>query len=145
MSCRLTMTLVSECQEGTAGEDWKYDLEVQVLGQDVQGQGSVSVAKHDLPPGVVRPPHGSPAPQVLFSGPCKGDLLLKLQLTAIEVDLFVNDVGKVQKDLVIECPGPGGGAVTRELDIEVEVHESPKFIPRKSTFTLRVRFNLACS
>jgi hypothetical protein len=139
------MTLVSECQEGNVGEDWKYDLKVEVTGQGVQGSGSVSVPRHDLPQGVVRAPHGSPAPLVLYTGDCTGDLLLRMDLVATEVDLFVNDVGKLRRDLVIECPGPAGGAVTREVDLEVEVLESPKIIPRKSVFTLRVRFNLACS
>ncbi len=31
MSCRLTMTLISESQEGNIGEDWKYELDVKVL------------------------------------------------------------------------------------------------------------------
>jgi hypothetical protein len=140
------MTLVSECQEGNVGEDWKYDLDVTLSGHGVdQGACSVRIPKHNLPPGVVRPPHGSPAPQVLYSGECSGDLLLRINLVATEVDLFVNDVGKLHRDLVIECPGPAGGTVTREVDLEVEVRESPPIIPRKSVFTLRVRFNLACS
>jgi len=139
------MTLVSECQEGNVGEDWKYQLDVAVTGDGVEGQGSVSVAKHNLPPGVVRAPHGSPAPQVLFNGSCRGSLLLRMQLVATEVDLFVNDVGKLHKDLVLECPGPAGGTVTKEVDLEVEVRESPPIVPRKSMFTLRVRFNLACA
>lgn len=145
MSCRLTMTLVSECQEGNVGEDWKYDLDVKVVGDGVQGQGSVSVAKHNLPAGIVREPHGSPAPQVIFSGDCKGEIRLSLHLTATEVDLFVNDVGEVKKDLLIESPGSAGGTVTKEMDIDVEVLESPKILPRKAVFTLRVRFNLACA
>jgi len=139
------MTLVSECQEGNVGEDWKYRLDVTVSGDGMEGQGSVDVAKHNLPPGIVREPHGSPAPQVLFNGGCSGNLLLRMQLVATEVDLFVNDVGKLTKELVIECPGPAGGTVTREVDLEVEVRESPPIIPRKSVFTLRVRFNLACA
>lgn len=145
MSCRLTMTLISECQEGNIGEDWKYDLQVQVIGKDLAGEGSVSVAKHNLPSGVVREPHGSPPPQVLCNGECKSEIRLRMHLTATEVDLFVNDVGKIEKDLVIACPGPAGGTVTKEVDLAVPVRESPPILPQKAVFTLRVRFNLTCS
>ena len=145
MSCRLTMTLVSECQEGNIGEDWKYDLDVEVQGGELQGQGSISVPKHNLPSGIVREPHGSPAPQVLLTGDCENELLLRIRLTATEVDLFVNDVGEVEKELVMACPGPAGGALTKELDIVVEVREMPQILPRKAVFTLRVRFNLTCA
>ena len=145
MSCRLTMTLISESQEGNIGEDWKYELDVKVRGDGVEGQGSASVAKHNLPSGVVREPHGTPPPQELFTGDCDTALTLQLHLTATEVDVFVNDVGEVQKDLVIECPGLAGGTVTKEVDIDVTVRESPPIWPRKALFTLRVRFNLTCS
>ena len=145
MSCRLTMTQISECQEGNIGEDWKYDLDVKVLSDGVKGQGSVSVVKHNLPPGVVREPHGSPPPQELFAGDCERELLLRMKLTATEVDVFVNDVGKLQKDLVIDCPGPAGGTVTKEVDLAVPVREMPPIFPKKAVFTLRVRFNLTCS
>lgn len=145
MSCRLTMTLISESQEGNIGEDWKYELDVKVLGDGVDGRGSVSVAKHNLPSGIVREPHGTPPPQELFTGDCETPLMLRMHLTATEVDVFVNDVGEVQKDLVIECPGLAGGTVTKEVDIAVTVRESPPIWPRKALFTLRVRFNLTCS
>ena len=90
MSCRLTMTLVSECQEGNIGEDWKYALDVEVQSGELRGQGSVSVAKHNLPSGIVREPYGSPAPQVLLTGECSDDLMLRMRLVATEVDLFVD-------------------------------------------------------
>jgi hypothetical protein len=139
------MTLISELQEGNVGEDWKYQLDVKVLQSGVIGQGSFEVPKHNLPSGVVREPHGTPAPQVLYTGDCEGELLLRSQLTATEVDVFVNDVGKIQKDLAIECPGLAGGTVTKEVDIAVAVRESPPILPGKAVFTLRVRFNLTCS
>jgi hypothetical protein len=145
MSCRLTMTLVSECQEGNIGEDWKYDLDVEVQSGKLRGQGSVSVAKHNLPSGIVLEPYGSPAPQVLLTGECEDDLVLRIRLVATEVDLFVNDVAEVQRELVLACPGPAGGTLTKELDIDVEVRELPQILPRKAVFTLRVRFNLTCA
>ena len=123
MSCRLTMTLISESQEGNIGEDWKYELDVKVLGDGVDGRGSVSVAKHNLPSGIVREPHGTPPPQELFTGDCETPLMLRIHLTATEVDVFVNDVGEVQKDLVIECPGLAGGTVTNESEIHGSLKE----------------------
>ena len=145
MSCRLTMTLISKLQEGNVGEDWKYHLDIKVLRDGVIGEGSLKVPKHKLPSGLVREPHGTPAPLLLYTGDCTGELLLRSHLTATEVDVFVNDVGEIQKDLVIECPGAAGGTVTKEVDIEVAVRESPPILPRKAVFTLRVRFNLTCS
>ena len=145
MTCNLTMTLISETQEGNIGEDWKYELDVKVLSEDAQGQGSVSVPKHNLPSGEIREPFGAPAPQTIFSGDCSGQLTLRIHLTAIEVDMFVNDVGREKKDLIIDCPGPAGGKITKEVDIAVEVREMPPILPKKALFTLRVRFALECN
>jgi hypothetical protein len=144
MTCKLTMTLISESQQGNIGEDWKYDLDVKVLAGDRKGGGSVSVPKHNLPSGPVRQPHGAPAPQVVFTGECTDALEVQMHLVATEVDMFVNDVGKVNKELRIECPGPAMGTVTKEVDIAVGVRESPPIFPKKAVFTLRVRFTLTC-
>lgn len=144
MSCTLTMKLVSESQEGNIGEDWRYDLDVQVSSGAQKGQGRVKVPKHNLPSGLVQEPHGSPEPQVVFAGDCAGQLLIKMRLVATEVDVFVNDVGKVRKELIIQCPGVGGATVTKDCDIEVAVREMPRILPQKALFTLRVRFTLSC-
>jgi len=145
MICKLTMMLVSECQEGNVGKDWKYDLNYETCGAGEPRRGSISVARHNLPSGVVSEPYGSPAPRELFIGQCTGPLQVRLGLTVTEVDLLVDDVSTVQKDLTIECPGPAGGVVTKELDIEVGVREAPVILPGKAVFTLRVRVRLSCS
>jgi len=145
MICKLTMMLVSECQEGDVGEDWKYDLDFETSAAGEPQRGSVSVGKHNLPAGVVREPYGSPPPCELFVGECTGPLQVRLSLTVTEVDILVDDVGQAQKDLLIECPGPAGGVVTKELDIDVEVREAPAVLPGKAVFTLRVRLKLSCS
>jgi hypothetical protein len=144
MTCKLTMTLISETQEGNVGEDWKYDLDVRVETDGAEGAGAIRVPKHNLPSGVIREPHGAPAPQAIFNGDCKGSLLLRMKLTATEVDVFFNDVGKLKRDLTIDCPGPAGGTVTKELDLAVPVREMPPILPKKAVFTLRVRFTLTC-
>jgi hypothetical protein len=138
------MTLVSEYQEGECGEDWKYDLDVKVFHEGLQGEGRISVPKHTLAAGVVKEPFGSPEPMVIYTGECLTELLVKMELTATEVDLFVNDVGKASKEITIECPGPHGDKVTKEVDIPVPVKEAPAILNKHSVFTARVRFALTC-
>ncbi len=143
MTCKLTMTLISESQEGRCGDDWKYELSVKVFSEGLKGEGSISVPKHTLESGAIRAPHGSPDPVVLFTGECPTELLVRMDLTATEVDLFVNDVGKASKEIKIESPGPVGHKVTKEVDIAAGVRESPGLLGNKnSVFTLRVRFTL---
>ena len=144
MTCKLNMTLISETQERNIGADWKYDLDVKVETDGARDQGAIRVPKHNLPSGVIREPHGAPAPQVIFTGDCSGTLQLHMKLTATEVDVFINDVGKLKRDLAMECPGPAGGTVTKELDLAVPVREMPPILPKKAVFTLRVRFTLRC-
>jgi len=138
------MTLISEYQEGECGEDWKYVLDVNVLHEGLTGEGRISVPKHNLGVGMVKEPFGSPEPVVVFSGECLTELLVRMQLTATEVDLFVNDVGKAGKDIRIECPGPHGDKVTKEVDIAAAVREAPAILNKNSVFTVRVRFTLTC-
>ena len=144
MTCKLTMTLISEHQEGNCGEDWKYDLDVKVFHEGLKGEGQVSVPKHTLEAGIVKEPFGSPEPLVVFEGECLTELLVRMQLTATEVDLFVNDVGKASKDIRIECPGPRADKVTKEVDMAAGVRESPAILNKNSVFTVRVRFTLTC-
>jgi len=146
MACSLSMTVISEQQVGNCGEDWKYDLDVQVMHEGPAGGGRVSVPKHQLESGVVQEPYGAPEPQVIYSGECLTELLLRIKLTATEVDLFINDVGRLNKDLVIPCPGPGSDKVTKDVDLSVEVRETPSFLnSKRAVFTVRLRFMLVCN
>ena len=144
MTCKLIMTLVSEYQEGECGVDWKYDLDVKVFHEGLKGEGRISVPKHILAAGVVKEPFGSPEPMVIFTGECLTELLVKMELTATEVDLFVNDVGKASKEIRIECPGPHTVKVSKEVDIAAGVREAPAVLNKQSIFTVRVRFTLTC-
>ena len=144
MTCKLTMMLISEHQVGECGEDWKYDLDAEVFHEGLKGEGRFSVPRHNLTSGPVREPYGAPEPVIIFTGECLTELLVKIQLTATEVDLFVNDVGKVNKELKIECPGPQGDKVTKEIDIAAAVKEAPAILNKNSVFTVRVRFTLTC-
>ncbi len=144
MTCSLTMTLISEHQEGECGDDWKYELGVKVFNQGLQGEGLFSVPKHTLQAGVVEKPHGLPEPLLVFAGECTGELLVKMHLEATEVDLFVNDVGKASMVFKLECPGSAGGSVTKEVEIAAGVREAPAFLNKDSVFTVQVRFDLVC-
>ncbi len=144
MTCSLTMTLISEHQEGECGNDWKYDVSVKVFNEGLEGDGVISVPKHTLGVGAVEKPHGLPEPLIVFAGECTGELLVKMSLTATEVDLFINDVGKASMEFKLECPGPAGGSVTKEVEISAGVREAPVFLNRDSVFTVQVRFDLVC-
>lgn len=142
MTCKLTMALISEGQEGNCGDDWKYELEAKVFNEGLRGEGSISVPKHLLESGAVMEPFGAPEPVVLFEGDCDGELLIRMLLTATEVDMFINDVGKASKDITLDQPLPGKDLLTKEVDIAAGVRESPGILNRNSVFTLRVRFTL---
>ena len=144
MTCKLIMTLLSESQEGNCGEDWKYEVNVKVFSEGLKGEGTISVPKHTLDAGSVREPHGSPEPQVIFTGECLTEMLIRLNLTATEVDLFVNDVGKASMEFKMECLGPGAGSVTKAVEIAAGVRESPGILNKNSVFTAGVRFELVC-
>jgi hypothetical protein len=138
------MTLISEHQEGECGKDWKYEVGVKVFNQGLQGEGLISVPKHTLEAGAAEKPHGLPESLLVFAGECTGELLVKMHLEATEVDLFVNDVGQASMEFKLECPGPAGGSVTKEIEIAAGVREAPAFLNRDSVFTVQVRFDLVC-
>ena len=131
MTCKLTMSLISESQEGNCGDDWKYDLDVKVFHEGLKGEGHFNVPKHTLDAGAVEPPYGSPEPQVIFEGECTDEVLVRMELTATEVDMFKNDVGKASKDVKIGCPGPGGDTVTKDVDIAAGVRAAGTRLGRK--------------
>lgn len=143
MTCSLTMTLISEHQEGECGDDWKYEVSVKVFNEGLKGEGVISVPKHTLEVGVVEKPHGLPEPLIVFTGECT-ELLVNMNLLATEVDLFMNDVGKASMEFKLECPGLAGGPVIKEVEISAGVREAPAFLNRDSVFTVKVRFDLVC-
>lgn len=139
MSCKVTMTLVSETQEGNVGKTWKYDLEARVFCQGLKGEARVSAPKHKLEHGQVISPHADPGPVVLFEGECEEELLLRLKLTATEIDLLINDIGEAGKDIRLDMPCHGKTEYSHDFDIAVGVRESPGILNRNAVFTLRLR------
>ncbi len=144
MTCKLTMTLLSEHQEGECGDDWKYEVGVKVLSEDQNGEGIISVPKHKLVVHSVQKPYGHPGPLNVFSGECKTEILVKLHLKATELDLFMNDVGEASMQFKLACPRVAGGKVSREFEISAGVREVPAFLNKHSVFSVQVRFDLIC-
>ncbi len=144
MTCSLTVTLISEHQVGDCGNEWKYDLEVKVFNQGLKGEGKISVPKHTLVVDAVEKPSGRPGPLILSAGERTGELLVKVNLTATEIDQFVNDIGKTNMEFRLNCPDVGGASVTREVEISAGVREAPGIRNLNSIFTLKVRFDLVC-
>ena len=142
MVYRLTMALVSEGQEGNLGTDWKYELEAKVFCSGLLSDVTVEVPKHPLMPGSVVSPHGAPEPVLLFEGECEDELLLRLRLIATEVDLFINDQGRVSKDIRLGLPAEDEPASVQEIDLAAGVRESPGIRDRNAVFTLRIRLTL---
>ena len=142
MVYRLTMALVSEGQEGNLGTDWKYEIEAKVFCSGLLSDVTVEVPTHTLESGSVISPYGAPEPVLLFEGECESELLLRLRLTATEVDLFINDEGRVNKDIRLDLPVAGEEASVQEIDLAAGVRESPGIRYRNAVFTLRIRLTL---
>ena len=142
MSCKVTMTLVSETQEGNVGDTWKYELEAKIFCGGLRGETTVRVPKHHLNPGEVISPHGDPKPMVLFEGDCKEELLLRLKLTVTEIDLLINDSGEAGKDIPLEMPRLEKSEYSHDFDIAAGVRESPGILNKNAVFTLRLRIRV---
>lgn len=142
MRYRLIMTLVSEGQDGNLGEDWKYELGVKVFSDGLQSEKTIEVPKHRLMSGTVERPHGQPGAVTVYEGEAGEELLLRFHLVATEVDLFINDVGSVSKDLPMQLPGPGEPMLSREVDLSAGVRESPGIRNLNAVFTLRIRLEV---
>ncbi len=145
MESKTTFSVLTENHEGTTGDDWRYWVEVKVFNQGLQGQGTITVAKHKLPGGVTQQPPGPPAPVEISAGDCNNPLKIKLTLEATQVDLFKNDVGLTDIDLCLDAPKPGEDARVYDKEISVAVVESPVITGDTSILTLKVRLLVFCA
>ncbi|MEM1412485.1 MAG: hypothetical protein AAGH19_09005, partial [Pseudomonadota bacterium] len=78
MGCKVTMSLVSERQDGPIGDDWKYEVQAKVFNEGLKGKGQIKVAKHNLPGGQTVEPPGPPEPVVMDAGACGGTVLVRV-------------------------------------------------------------------
>lgn len=144
MAAKVVFSILQENHEGPIGDDWRYWVEAKVFNQGLKGTGKIEVKKHSLPSGTTQEPPGPPAPLELPAGECGHKVQVKLTLQATEVDLFRNDVGKVDIDTRLECPGPGEEPLVHDGKISVGVVESPGMTGETSIITLSYRLLLSC-
>ncbi len=139
MAFKVTISVLSESQEGDIGDDWKFELTAKVFNEGLKGEGAIKVKKHNLPAGVVQDPPGPPEPLVLPGGDGEKEILIRLTLVATEVDLFQNDSGTVESDLTCPCPSADDRISAHQTEMSVGVRESPGFLNQVSVFTLKLR------
>jgi hypothetical protein len=139
MAFKVTISVLSETQEGDIGDDWRFDLKVKVFNEGLKGEGNIKVKKHNLPAGTVQDPPGPPEPLVLQGGDADGQMLVRLNLKATEVDLFQNDSGTVERDMTCPCPTEQDRISAHQTDLSVGVRESPGFLNQVAIFTLKLR------
>ena len=125
MPSRLTLSVLSEKQEGNVGKDWKYTLEAKVFCGALTGQGAIRVKRHALESGDKRTPPGPPEPVVIPAGEGGAEISVELHLIATEVDPFQDDVGEKRVSFTMQAPAAGEPAVVEEREITAGVTEEP--------------------
>ena len=141
MACKITISLLSESQEGTIGNDWKYSLEARIFTKKLTGKGTIKVPKHRLDSGKPQVPPGPPEVLVLPAGEAGAKIRVDLRLKVAEVDLFVNDTGEMFTSFKLSCPLVGDAAVVEEREISTGVDEEPSGIGH-AVFKLAYRVTL---
>lgn len=139
MSGKVTVSLLSERQDGKIGDDWKYDLEVKVFNEGLKGKGHIKVPKHNLADGVTVEPHGNPEPLVLDAGEPGSELKIWMKLIATEVDMFRNDEGESDLNFTMALPEAGDSPIAIEKEISCGVTEKPVVADNTAIFKLVVR------
>ena len=140
MAFKVTVSILSETQEGDVGDDWKFELNVKIFNEgQVTDEGIFKVKKHTLTAGTVQDPPGPPAPITLKAGDGENHILVRFNLKATEVDLFQNDTGIIESDLTCPCPSAEDRISAHQTDLSVAVRESPGFLNQVAIFTLKLR------
>jgi hypothetical protein len=139
MAFKVTISVLSESQEGDIGDDWKFELNVKTFNEGLIGEGMIKVKKHHLPAGVVQDPPGLDEPLMLPAGEGEEQILVRLHLKATEVDLFQNDTGIVESDLNCPCPSEQERISAHQTELSVGVRESPGFLNQVAIFTIKLR------
>ena len=139
MTGTVTVSVISERQDGKIGNDWKYDVEVKVFNEGLKGKGTISVKKHTLDSGITMEPHGSPDPLVLEAGDGGSELKIWMKLLATEVDLFRNDSGESDLNFTLYCPREGESPMVVEKEISCGVTEKPVVADNTAIFKLIIR------
>ena len=138
MGSKLTLTLVSESQEGKIGDDWKYTLHAKVYNGGLKGEGEILIKKHTLGSGDTQEPPGPPAPLAMDAGSPGSVLNIELNLKATEVDFFKSDTGEHSIKIAMNTPEPGAEPIRVDSEISVGVQESPGFVDQTAVLTLKL-------
>ena len=141
MACKITISLLSESQEGTIGNDWKYSVEAKIFSGALTGKGTIKVPKHRLDSGKPQVPPGPPEVLVLPAGEAGAEIRVGLRFKVAEVDLFQNDTGEMPISFNLTCPPAGGAAVVEEREVSIGVEEEPSGIGH-AIFKLAYRVTL---
>ena len=128
MACKITISLLSESQEGTIGNDWKYSIEAKIFSGALTGKGKIKVPKHRLDSGKPQAPPRPPEALVLPAGEAGAEIRVSLRFKVAEVDLFKNDTGEMPVSFKMTCPAAGGAAVVEDREISMGVDEEPSGI-----------------
>jgi hypothetical protein len=141
MACKITISVLSESQEGTIGKEWKYSIEAKIFSGALTGKGTLKVPKHRLDSGKTQVPPGPPEALVLPAGEAGAKIRVALRFEVAEVDLFKNDTGEMTASAKLTCPPAGGAAVVEEREISIGVDEEPSGIGH-AIFKLAYRMTL---
>ena len=128
MACRVTISLLSESQAGTIGNDWKYSVEAKIFSGALTGKGTIKIPKHNLESGETQAPPGPPDALVLPAGEPGAEIRVDLRFKVAEVDLFKNDTAEMPSSFRLTCPVAGGEAVVEDREISLGVEEEPSGI-----------------
>lgn len=139
MTCKLTISLLSESQQGNIGDDWKYHIDIKVFNQGLAGHGTIDVAKHILASGSTQPPPGGTESVTIDAGEAGNELLVRLTLQATEVDFLKSDCGETQLNLHMPSPSLGAAPISREAELSVGVRESPGLMDETAVLSLQLQ------
>lgn len=104
MSCKITMSLVTESLAGNIGDDWEYSVEAKVFNPGLTGAGTINVPEHQLIPGSTQAPPGGGRAVSITAGNCATGPRVALTVDATEVDWLIDD----HDSNVLNVPARGG-------------------------------------
>jgi hypothetical protein len=144
MTCKITLSLVSESLTGDVGNDWAYSLKADMLDPLVFGSGIFQVTEHLLRPGSTQEPPNQGRAIQLDAGECGAEVRVRLTLEATEVDFLVDDHGSNVLVVPVMCPAPGGEPISIEAEIAARVKEAPGFQGGVAELRVKVRLVARC-
>jgi hypothetical protein len=143
MTCRITVSLLSEFVDGNIGDEWQYSLAVDVVDPAQGGGGRIDVPRHKLKAGATRELVDGPSTE-FDAGSCGDTIRLELTLAAAEVDWVFSDTGEDSATVEMRCPAPGGAPVIVEREVSTYVEERPRLLGGSANFVVKLRIAGRC-